>query len=115
MRLLNKLYCICYLFTHAEFSEIGKKDAGSFWLRHVGLSKCMLNSDFPVLYNPALVIVCEVSRLFCLKHSHSGTKASILVLAKMLSFLLCPQNPILTSVYCHLDPNGDLVGLLLYL
>ena len=42
------------------------------------------------------------------------TKASTLVLAKMLPLLLCPQNPVLTSMYSHLGPNGDLVGSLLF-
>lgn len=47
-------------------SEIGKKDAESFQLFCVRTGKLMLNSDIPVLHDPAPVTVWEVSGLFFL-------------------------------------------------
>lgn len=88
-----------------------RKGSVSFQEFCEGIGKCKLNSDHPVLHSPAPTALCEASGLsFCIYHKHRATKASALVLTKMFSLLLCPQNPILVSVYSHLAPNADSAG-----
>lgn len=73
----------------------------------------MLYSDFPHTIQPS-TRHCSWGIWLVLSVFNTNIAVQI-VLAKMLSLLQCPQNPMLTPTYGHLCSNGDSLGSLLCL